>query len=179
MSEKLDGLLETNDAYFTPLHILKQPPGRPSPAAILRLTTKLELIRETERWTSICRGSTITINGSLARYVRHRSASRLKRLKSERRYAVLVCFLHQLYADTIDFLIEMHDKLMTGVHSRAENNIAKEMNRRRRAINRSLTTFRTLGIVVLDDSIDDSQLAPYSFSTDRQRIPVEAGVRGR
>jgi hypothetical protein len=45
---KLDGLLETNDACFTPLLTLKQPPGRPSPAAILRLTTKLELIRETE-----------------------------------------------------------------------------------------------------------------------------------
>ena len=100
---------------------------------------------------------------SLARYVRHRSASRLKRLKSERRYAVLVCFLHQLYADTIDFLIEMHDKLMTGVHSRAENQIAKEMNRRRRAINRSLKTFRTLGTLVLDDAIDDHQLRRILF----------------
>ena len=35
-----------NDAYFTPLHTLKQPPSRPSPAAILRLTTKLELLFE-------------------------------------------------------------------------------------------------------------------------------------
>jgi lauroyl/myristoyl acyltransferase len=72
------------------------------------------------------------------------SLPRLKQLKSERRYAVLSCFLHQLYADTIDFLIEMHDKLMTGVYTRAENNIAKEMIRRRRAINRSFAIFRTL-----------------------------------
>ena len=100
---------------------------------------------------------------SLARYVRHRSAGRLKRLKSKRRYAALVCFLHQLYADTIDFLIEMHDKLMTGVYTRAENNIAKEMNRRRRAINRSLATFHTLGTIVLDDSIDDGQLRRILF----------------
>jgi predicted transcriptional regulator len=95
----------------------------------------------------------------------------MKRLKSERRYAGLVCFLHQLYADTIDFLIEMHDKLMTGVYTRAENNIAKEMNRRRRAINRSLTTFRTLGTVVLDDSIDDRQLRRILFQqVDRESL---------
>jgi len=87
----------------------------------------------------------------------------LKRLKSERRYTVLVCFLHQLYADTIDFLIEMHDKLLNSMYSRAENNIAKEMNRRRRAINHSLTTFRMLGTIVLDDAIDDRQLRRILF----------------
>jgi len=163
MREKLDDLLETNDAYFTPLHILKRPPGRPSPAAILRLTTTLELIRETGALNIDLSWLNNNYQRSLARYVRHRSAGRLKRLKNERRYSVLVCFLHQLYADTIDFLIEMHDKLMTGVYTRAENNIAKEMNRRRRAINRSLTTFRTLGNIVLDDSIDDSQLRRILF----------------
>jgi predicted transcriptional regulator len=167
---KLDGLLVTYDAYFTPLHTLKKPPGRPSPAAILRLTTKLELIRETETLDIDLLWLNNNYQRSLARYVRHRSASRLKRLKSERRYAVLVCFLHQLYADTIDFLIEMHDKLMTGVYSRAENKIAKEMNRRRRAINRSLTTFRTLGTIVLDDSIDDRQLRRILF----QQVDKEA-----
>jgi TnpA family transposase len=100
---------------------------------------------------------------SLARYVRHRSAGRLKQLKSDRRYALLVCFLYQLHADTIDFLIEMHDKLITSVHTRAENRIAKVMNRRRRAINRSLMTFRSLGTVILDDSIDDGQLRRILF----------------
>ena len=57
----------------------------------------------------------------------------------------------------------MHDKLMTGVYSRAVNNIAQEMNRRRRAINRSLTTFRTMGTIVLDDSIGDCQLRRILF----------------
>jgi TnpA family transposase len=161
--EKLDELLETKDAYFTALHILKQPPGRPSPSAILRLTTKLQLIRKTGALNFDLSWLNNNYQRSLARYVRHRSAGRLKRLKSKRRYAALVCFLHQLYADTIDFLIEMHDKLMTGVYTRAENNIAKEMNRRRRAINRSLATFHTLGTIVLDDSIDDGQLRRILF----------------
>jgi hypothetical protein len=125
---KLDGLLEANDAYFTLLHTLKQPPGRPSPAAILHLISKLELIRGTETLAIDLSWLNNNYQRSLARYVRHRSAGRLKRLSGERRYAVLVCFLRQLYADTIDFLIEMHDKLMTGVYSRAENQIAIKAN---------------------------------------------------
>lgn len=65
----------------------------------------------------------------------------------------------------------MHDKQMTGVYTRAENRITKEMSRRRRAINRSLTTFRTLGTVVLDDSIDDSQLRHILFQqVDRESL---------
>ena len=161
--EKLDHLLETNDAYFTSLHTLKQPPGRPSPAAILRLTNKLELIRGTDVLQVDLSWLNNNYQRSLARYVRNRSASRLKQLKSDRRYALLVCFLYQLYADTVDFLIEMHDKLMTGVYGRAESNIAKEMQRRRKAINSSLATFCTLGTVILDDSIDDSQLRQILF----------------
>ena len=46
--EKLDGLLETEGSRFTPLYSLKRPPGRPSPAAVLRLTAKLERIQETD-----------------------------------------------------------------------------------------------------------------------------------
>jgi hypothetical protein len=161
--EKLDDLLETKDAYFTPLHTLKQPPGRPSPAAILRLTNKLELIRGTGVLQVDLSWLNNNYQRSLARYVHHRSAGRLQQLNSNRRHALLVCFLHQLHADTIDFLVEMHDKLMTGVYGRAENNIAKEMKRRRQAIDRSLATFRTVGTLILDESIDDSQLRPILF----------------
>ena len=74
-----------------------------------------------------------------------------------------IAFLHQSYADTIDFLIEMHDKLMTSVHNRAEGEIAKEMKRRRKAINRSLATFHTIGTAILDDSVDDKQLRQMLF----------------
>lgn len=161
--EKLDNLLETG-SRFTPLHILKQPPGRPSPPAILRLTAKLELIRETQVLALDLSWLNNNYQRSLAHYAQQRSAGRLKQLQAERRYAVLACFLHQLYGDTIDFLIEMHDKLMTGVYTRAENEIDMELKRRRKAIKRSLTTFHTMGTLVLDDSIDDAQLRQMLFA---------------
>ena len=161
--KKLDDLLETNGGHFTPLHVLKQPPGRPSPAAVLRLTKKLELVRETEVLEIDLAWINNNYQRSLARYAQQRSAKRLKQLQSERRYAVLVCFLRQLYADTIDFLIEMHSKLMTGVYNRAEGDIARVMKQRRRAIRRSLTTFRTMGSVILDDAAPDGQLRSLLF----------------
>jgi TnpA family transposase len=45
----------------------------------------------------------------LARYARRCSADRLRDLQAERRYGVLVCFLWQIYRDTIDYLVDMHD----------------------------------------------------------------------
>ena len=161
--EKLDALLETEGGRFTPLHILKKPPGRPSPAAILRLTAKLERIQDTQILSVNLAWLNNNYQRSLARYAQQRSANRLKQLQQERRYAVLTCFLHQSYADTIDFLIEMHDKLMTSVHNRAEGEIAKELKRRRKAINRSLTTFHTIGSVILDDAVDDRHLRQILF----------------
>jgi AbrB family looped-hinge helix DNA binding protein len=53
----------------------------------------------------------------LARYARRCSADRLRDLQAEHRYGVLACFLWQVYRDTIDYLVDMHDKLMTGVYN--------------------------------------------------------------
>jgi len=174
--KKLDDFLDTDGGRFTLLHILKQPPGRSSPAAILRLTTKLDLIRDTQVLDISLSWLNNNYQRSLARYVQQRSASRLKQLQPERRYGVLVCFLYQLNADTIDFLIEMHDKLMTIIYNRAENKIASEMKRRRKAISSSLTTFHIIGKLILDDSLDVRELRQKLFQQiDRKKLAKQVG----
>ena len=174
--KKLDGLLDSKGGHFTPLHALKQPPGRSSPAAILRLTAKLDLIKDTQVLDINLFWLNNNYQRSLARYVQQRSASRLNQLLPERRYAVLVCFLYQLHADTIDFLIEMHDKLMTTVYNRAESKIASAMKRRRKAISSSLTTFHIIGKLILDDSLDVRQLRQKLFQQiDRKKLVKQVG----
>jgi hypothetical protein len=42
--QPLDALLETDETPYSPLHLLKQPPGSPSPAAFNKLVAKLEQI---------------------------------------------------------------------------------------------------------------------------------------
>ncbi len=45
------------------------------------------------------------------------------RFKVERCYAVLACFLWQVYGSTIDHMIDMHDKLMQRVYNWAQEDI--------------------------------------------------------
>jgi TnpA family transposase len=171
LAEKLDALLIAGANRLTPFQALKQPPGRPSPSALLRLTDKLEQIRETGILSLDLSWLNNNYQRMLARYARRCSADRLRDLQTERRYGVLVCFLWQVYRDTIDYLVDMHDKLMTGVHNRAQEDIDEELRKRRQLIRSALATYRTVGNMVLDSSIEDHDLRRTLFNqVDPERL---------
>jgi hypothetical protein len=162
--ENLDTLLVGGDNRLTPFHALKQPPGRPSPPAILRLTHKLEQIEGTGILTLNLAWLNNNYQRMLARYARRCSADRLRSLQPVHRYAVLTCFLGQVYRDTIDQMVEMHDKLMTGVYNRAQQAIDAELRKRRQLIRSTLATFKMMGNTILDGSVDDSELRQTLFT---------------
>lgn len=91
------------------------------------------------------------------------SADRMRNLKEERRYSVLVCFLQQVYQDTIDHMVDMHGKLMLKVENRAQEDVDTEMRRQRRLIRSSLHSFHKLGQIVLDDTVPDGELRNAVF----------------
>lgn len=132
--QPLDALLETDDTPYSPLRFLKQPPGNPSPAAFNNLTDKLERIESTGILTLDMTWLNNNFQRSLARYARQCSLYRRRRLKKERRYGVLVCFLQQLYQDTLDAAVEMYDKLINKVYNRADNEIDAYLKKRRRQV---------------------------------------------
>lgn len=168
---KLDALLFAGDRRLTPFQDLKQPPGKPSPSAMLRLTDKLQQIQGTDILDLDLAWLNNHYQRMLARYARRCSADRLRDLQAEHRYVVLVCFLWQVYRDTIDYLVDMHDKLMTGVHNRAQEDIDEELRRRRQMIRSVLATYRTVGNTVLDSSIDDRDLRQTLFNqVDPERL---------
>ena len=171
LREKLDALLVAGDKRLTPFQALKQPPGRPAPTAMLRLTVKLEQIRATEVLTVDLTWLNNNYQRSLTHYAQRCSADRMRGLRPEHRYAVLVCFLWQVHRDTIDYLVDMHDKLMTGVHNRAQEDIDEELRKRRQMIRSVLATYRTVGNTVLDSSIDDRDLRQTLFNqVDPERL---------
>lgn len=137
LQEKLDELLIACKRRFTPFQALKAPPGNPSPRLMLRLTEKTKRIQE----TGILEIDLFWLNNnyqrSLARYARRCSVDRIRNLKEERRYAVPVCYLRQIYQDTI----EMHDKLIQRVYNRSQEDIDAEMRKQRRMIRGSLQSF--------------------------------------
>ena len=158
LRDKLDDFLVAGKQRLTPFHWLKHPPGRPAPKAMLRLAEKLEQIQATGVLTVDLSWLNNNYQRFLTRYARRCSADRLRNLQAEHRYAVLVCFLWQVYQDTVDHMIDMHHKLMTTVYKRAQDDIDEQNRKQRQMIRISVNTVNTLGQMILDESINDAYL---------------------
>ena len=172
--QRLDGLLATDDAAYSSLHYLKQSPGNPSPASFIKLTEILERIRETGILEIDLSWLNNNFQRSLARYARQCSLSRLKRLKEQRRYAVLACFLCQLYQDTFDAVVQMHDKLMNKMYNKADKEIDDYMKVRRKHIRSSLAHYRKILGVLLDEDIGKEDIRDAVFTAvDVQTLKAE------
>ena len=119
VDKKLDALLEVGDDTTSPLQQLKDPPGKASAPAMKRLTDKRAYIETTGILEVDLSWLNNNYQRSLAFYVRGCNAYWLKQIEPNHRYAALVCFLWQTYQDTIDYIIEMHAKLMGKVEKQA------------------------------------------------------------
>jgi TnpA family transposase len=171
LREQLEGLLVVGHNRLTLFHALKRPPGQPSPSSMLRLAEKVKTIQELGVLEIDLAWLNNNYQRSLARYAQRCSADRLRKLQEERRYAVLVCFLRQVYQDSLDYMVDMHAKLMLKVETRAQEDVDAEMRRQRRLIRHSLHSFHTLGYLVLDDTVPDSELRPALFrEVERERL---------
>lgn len=161
--EKLDQLLIVDTGKQSALQRLKQPPGLPSPSAILRLLKRLEYIQSIGILQIDLSWLNNNYQRSLTHYAQRCSADRLRNLSQHHRYAVLICFLWQTYKDVIDFLVDMHDKLITKVYKRAQSDVDDRLNQHRKTVRSSLATFKTFGEIILDGSISDVELRETLF----------------
>lgn len=161
-----------DEGSFSKLHLLKQAPGRPSPAALIKLTHKLEQIEATGILKLDLSWLNNNFQRALARYVRRCSASRLR---PERRYAALVCYLHQLYRDTTDDVVDTYDKLMNRLWNRAQKDLDAQAKRQRKQIRSSLANYRTLLKVLLDEAVEDTALRSLLFNRiERDELVADA-----
>jgi TnpA family transposase len=159
----LDKLIEVDESRRSPLQALKEAPRRASPQAMLRLLAKVEQIVGTGILTVDLSWLNNNYQRSLTRYVNRCSANRLRDLQSTHRYAALSCFLWQTYRDTLDYTIDMHDKLMTSIYTQAEKEIDEYTRQQRRSLRQSLATFQRMGQVILDDAVVDKDLRNALF----------------
>ena len=95
--------------------------------------------------------------------------SSVTRFREPRRRAALVCFLWQSYRDAVDQMVDMFDKLLTRAHTQAQNELDEQLCRQRQTIQVSLTALRSLGRIILDDTISDESCAPGSLPRFRAR----------
>ncbi|OGT42675.1 MAG: hypothetical protein A3F13_04000 [Gammaproteobacteria bacterium RIFCSPHIGHO2_12_FULL_40_19] len=162
IKEKLDQLLKV-ESRSSKLQYLKYPPSVPSPKSMLSLARKLTIIKETQILEIDITWINNNYQRSLAKYVHRCSANRLRELKTPHRYTALVCFLWQTSRDTLDYMIDMHSKIITRVYSSSENKIDLEVKKNRKNIKKSLSMLKTIDTDLLDKEIDDANLRKIIF----------------
>jgi TnpA family transposase len=159
----LDALLHVEAHGGSPLQVLKDPPGAPSPRAVLRLTDKLERIHA----TGVMRLDLSWLNNNfqrvLTRQAHQSSVYRLRGLPAPQRYTVLVAFLSQTYRDTLDQLISMYDKLVTGTYRRAQRALDETVKRHRLTLRETLQSFHTIGQTLFDVDIPPEAIRTTVF----------------
>ncbi|MBV8382628.1 MAG: Tn3 family transposase [Planctomycetaceae bacterium] len=174
----LDGLLEVKQGEaISGLQAIKANPAKPSPTAMQGLADKLAAIEATGVLAVDLSWLNANYQRALFHYVRKCSADRLREVARPRRLAALACFLRQSYCDAVDQAVDMFDKLLTRTHTRAEHELDDQMRRQRRTIKEALTALRSLGAIILDDSIGDAALRPRLFAVV-PREELEAQVAG-
>ena len=178
VSETLDQLLEVKPGeVVSKLQKIKANPGRPSADAVLSLIEKLATIEATGVLGVDLSWINSNYQRALFHFVRKCTAYRLRGVTQSRRNAALVCFLWQSYRDAIDQLVDMFDKLVTRINTQAKHELDDQMSRQRRMIRDSLSTLKSLGEIILDDSVPDADLRERIFSEVSQQelaIRVEA-----
>lgn len=167
--EQLDDLLQVGDQNRSGLQPLKVGPSQPSPAALLRLTDKLEHIQTTGVLDLDLSWLNNNFQRTLAKYAQRSSAHKLREVETNHRYAALVCFLWQTYRDTIDHLVDMQDKLVNKVWNKAQKQCDEALQKHQQTLRRSVSMLHTLVGVVLDEAIEDEDVRTVLF----RQIPKE------
>jgi TnpA family transposase len=174
----LDDLLNVKEGEaISGLQAVKANPAKPSPAAMQSLADKLTAIEATGVLKVDLSWLNANYQRALFHYVRKCSADRLREVAQPRRLAALTCFLRQSYRDAVDQAVDMFDKFLTRTHTRAEHELSDQMRSQRRTIKEALAALRSLGAIILDDSVANAVLRPRLFAAV-PRDTLEAQVAG-
>ncbi len=147
----LDGLLAIREGTKgSGLIWLRQPPGPPKPKHVLTHLERLKTVREL--W--LPDGSERTIHQNrllkLAREGGQMTAQHLRDLEPVRRYATLVAVILDTCATLIDEIIDLHDRFMGTLFSKAKRNHADRFQQSGKAINDKVRLYSRIGRALLD-----------------------------
>ena len=95
----------------------------------------------------------------------HKStAQALRRLSLKKRYPIIICFLFECIENVTDELLEMFDKNLAGIHSKAKNDLQDFRTATARSTDEKLKVLSKLGGLVLNYGITDATLRKTIFT---------------
>jgi TnpA family transposase len=177
LKTRLDALLDTDtQVRQTQLTWLRTGAVSATPSAILDSLKKIRLLREfgVDGWSmDAFHPNRLKF---LAQLGRKTTAHSLRRMPPERRYPILVGFLHQSLRETIDETLDLYDRCLWEAHARAGRELEVLRKAAARTTNETVRLFQVLGRIVLDPNITDAEVrrAVYRLiPAERLRIAVK------
>jgi len=113
----------------------------------------------------------------LANWGYHYEVWSLRRFEPVKRHAIVLCFLRAALSETTDAVVEMQDKLITGVHNKARQRREEILRATQEACRRVIEALEEVGSLVLDESIPDAELRRDIFAR-LPRTDMELLVEG-
>ncbi|MBW4511487.1 MAG: Tn3 family transposase [Scytonematopsis contorta HA4267-MV1] len=149
--KELDGLLVLHqEKNRTQLIWLRQPPGVANPKNFLKVLDKFEFIRNLNLDKSCLTKVHHNRLVQLTRVGMKNTPAHIARLDDIRKYAILVAFLLETAAILIDTAISMHDKMMTKLFNRSENQRDKKFQHDGKAINEKVRLYAEVGDALIN-----------------------------
>lgn len=129
---------------------LRQPPGPPKSKHILGHLERLKAIRKLSLPEELEHAVHQNRMLKLAREGGQMTAQHLRDLEHDRRYATLVALLFETRATLIDEIIDLHDRFMGALFSKAKRNHADRFQQSGKEINDKVRLYLRIGRALLD-----------------------------
>ncbi len=142
----------------TPLALLRQSATSNSPKTILAGLGKLAKLQnwEVDKWNL----SVINPNRrkQLAQIGFRSTAQALSRMNKSRRYPILLAFLTQLHEEVLDELVELFDRLLYNISSRADRKLAEIRQEIALLAGDKIKLLQGLVRILIDPTVPDEQV---------------------
>ncbi|EMC9823454.1 Tn3 family transposase [Klebsiella aerogenes] len=146
----IDALLVTTEKQISRLTWLLQPPGKINGKNVLQHIDRLNAIEA----LALPEGVERTVHQNrllkLAREGRKMSSRDLADFSPARRYATMVCVLTEARATIIDEIIELHERILGSMFSRAKRQQAERLQKTGKLIQQKLRQYVSVGQAILD-----------------------------
>lgn len=141
----LDNLLTSSDNRISRLSWLLQPPGKINGKNVLQHIERLNCILELSLPEGIGRSIHQNRLLKLAREGRKISSRDLTKFSSNRRHSILVCVIEEARATLTDEIIDLNDRILNSIFSRAKRTQADRLQNRGKLIHSKLNQYISVG----------------------------------
>jgi TnpA family transposase len=142
----------------TPLAWLRQSATANSPNAILTTIEKLIFLRQ----QGVNGWNLAELNPNrlkhLAQLGKKSTNQALQRASEEKRYPVLLSFLHQMHTEVTDELLDLYIRCLAQTYKRSKRDRDEFSKRMANSIQEKVRLFQELGSIVLDTGVSDDQV---------------------